>query len=63
MSPWGTGKAQVEELIDRGMITRLQGADAGRDALMQRARQQLDSAAALATTDPARLPGRCRRRR
>ena len=53
MSPWGTGREKVEELVEAGRIARLHGADAGRDGLMHRARQQLSSAGALVESDPA----------
>ncbi|MGL5929792.1 MAG: HEPN domain-containing protein [Dermatophilaceae bacterium] len=53
MSPWSPGRATVEDLISARKITRLAGADAGRDGLMERARQQLLSATALIESDPA----------
>lgn len=53
MSPWNTGQAKVENLIEEKRIVRLNGANAGREGLMQRAQQQLASATTLLHTDPA----------
>lgn len=53
MSPWDSGRARVEGLIEQKWIARLNGADAGREGLMQRAQQQLASATTLLQADPA----------
>lgn len=53
MSPWTTGRHVVEELVAQGLVTRLVGADAGREDLMARARQLLTSAGVLVESDPA----------
>ena len=47
LASWSVGRDDVQALIESGEITRLKGADAGRPGLMERARQQLDSAAML----------------
>lgn len=50
---WGQGASKVEDLIEAGAITRLQGADLGVSGLMDRVRQQLGSAETLLDPDPA----------
>lgn len=52
LASWPVGQQDVEALIDSGDVTRLTGADAGRPRLMERARQQLESASKLTDSDP-----------
>lgn len=52
MSPWALGSAKVEPLIASGSIQRLERADAGTQALIDRAHQLIRSAESLAADDP-----------
>lgn len=52
MNPWQPGRAEIDDLIARGHLRRLQGASHGVKGLMDRARQQLASAHKLLNTDP-----------
>ena len=52
MSPWGPGRAELDELLEKGQLRRLRGARHGVEPLMDRARQQLASARALLGQDP-----------
>ena len=47
MSPWTTGRDEVEELIESGALQRVKGADQNTQALMVRADEQLVSAGLL----------------
>ncbi len=47
MSPWTTGRPVVEEFVAQGLVTRLVGADAGREDLMATATNLVDSAAQI----------------
>lgn len=52
MSPWATGSATIDALIEAKEINRLRGAGSAADGFMARARQQLASAAQLVDSDP-----------
>lgn len=52
MSPWSTGRDDVENLLAARKLTRLVGAHTGVEGHMSRARQQLESANMLLDRDP-----------
>src|SRR5680860_1856321 len=52
MTPWQKGVATIEELMDVGRLQRLTGVELNAIPLIERAEQQLKSAAELVHSDP-----------
>ncbi len=55
MSPWTTGRSEIDDLIAAGEIARTSGADSTVEPLMRRAREELSSGLAVADSDYARI--------